>query len=119
MGFWDDVKKATEESKEELKIKQSFEYRTAKHKEKLGLKKDIRQENKDRLKRMKKEGVAFCPKCKGTSVQYVERRKMLSLGRAVTGGVLLGEIGAGVGAMTSKKHKGFVKCLNCGHKWKK
>ena len=77
-----------------------------------------KKEFKQNVKRMEKEGVAHCPKCKGTSIQYVERRKRLSLGRAVTGGVLLGPIGAGVGATTSKKYKGFVKCLNCGYKWK-
>ena len=73
---------------------------------------------KNRLKQMDREGIAYCPKCKGTSIQYAERRKNLSVGRGVVGGVLLGPLGAGIGAVTSKKYKGFVKCLNCGHKWK-
>ena len=67
---------------------------------------------------MKKEGTAHCPKCKSTSIQYVERRKRLSVGRSIVGSAVAGPLGAAVGAVTSKKYKGFVKCLNCGHKWK-
>lgn len=105
-----DVLNAEEESKSK-----------APNEEKKGLIHKTLEENrqkKERIKEMDKEGIAYCPKCKGTSIQYVERRKSLSLGRAVTGGVLLGPIGAGVGAVTSKKYKGFVKCMNCGYKWK-
>lgn len=113
--FKEDMKKAYQDGRE----RDIYAELAEKRKEKNELKKEEKQTKKDRLKQMKKESVAFCPKCKGTSVQYVERRKRLSLRRAVTGGILLGEVGAGVGAMTSKKYKGFVKCLNCGHEWKK
>lgn len=106
MGFWEWMKDGFLEEAEKKEIK---------HQENQSSK----LASKDRIKQMKKEGIAFCPKCKGTSIQYVERRKRLSLGRAATGGVLLGPVGAGVGAITSKKYKGFVKCMNCGHQWKK
>lgn len=76
-----------------------------------------KKEFKNKVKQMDKEGITYCPKCKGTSIQYVERRKQLSLGRAVVGSMLV-PLGGVVGAVTSKKYKGFVKCLNCGHKWK-
>lgn len=55
---------------------------------------------------MKKNKIPFCPKCKSQSLQYLERRKMLSASRAV------------VGAVTSSKRKGRMKCLNCGKEWK-
>lgn len=74
---------------------------------------------KQRMKQLKKEGIPYCPKCKSTVLQYVERRKQLSVGRAVVGGVLTGGLGAAVGAVTSKKYRGKVKCLNCGKTWKK
>ena len=86
--------------------------------ERQKLKSEEKQLEKKNFKNMDREGIAYCPKCKGTSIQYAERRKNLSVGRGVVGGVLLGPLGAGIGAVTSKKYKGFVKCLNCGHKWK-
>lgn len=90
-----------------------------KKREKAELKKALKKEEKQRIKELKKQGVAMCPKCNSQSLQYVERRKLLSLGRAAVGGVLLGPLGAGIGAVTSKKRKGYIKCLNCGHMWKK
>lgn len=81
------------------------------------------RQKKERLKRMDKEGIPYCPKCKSTSLQYVERRKQLSIGRGVAGSVIGGIVGAplagAVGAVTSKKYKGRIKCLNCGKSWKK
>lgn len=75
-------------------------------------------EEKERISAMDREGIAYCPKCKSSSIQYVERRKQLSLGRAAVGTVLINPLAGAVGAVTSKKHKGFVKCLKCGHSWK-
>ena len=75
--------------------------------------------DRQRVANMKRQGVAFCPKCKSTSITYVERHKKLSVGRAITGGVLAGEAGAVLGGLSSKKVKGMIKCLNCGHSWKK
>lgn len=64
------------------------------------------------------KGVAYCPHCGSTSVQYVERRKQLSLGRAAVGTALINPLAGAVGAVTSKKYKGRVKCLKCGYEWK-
>lgn len=55
-----------------------------------------------------------CPKCGSTSIQ--SSNKKISVGRGIVGGALLGPIGAGVGALTSKKI--ICKCLVCGHEWK-
>lgn len=118
MGFWDEIKKAAEEGKAKGKEIGSFEYQAKKMEEKRELKRQKKQEEKDRIKELRKHGTPFCPKCKSTSVQYVERRKRLSLGRGIIGGAVSPLAGA-VGAMTSKKYKGFVKCLNCGNQWKK
>lgn len=68
------------------------------------------KEQKEKIKEMKKNKIPFCPKCKSQSLQYLERRKMLSASRAVVGAV--------VGAVTSSKRKGRMKCLNCGKEWK-
>jgi hypothetical protein len=76
------------------------------------------KEQKEKIKGMKKNKIPFCPKCKSQSLQYLERRKMLSASRAVVGAVALGAPGAVVGAVTSSKRKGRMKCLNCGKEWK-
>lgn len=69
---------------------------------------------KDRVAQLKRDKIPFCTKCKSTSLTY--QNKKLSVGRAITGGVLLGPGGAVLGGLSSKK--GYAKCLNCGHKWK-
>ncbi|CAM2949321.1 hypothetical protein HAHI6034_05785 [Hathewaya histolytica] len=81
-------------------------------------KEEEKRERKQRISDMKKEGIVFCPKCKSTCVTYTEKHKKLSVGRAITGGILAGGTGAVLGGLTSKKVKGKVKCLNCGHEWK-
>jgi DNA-directed RNA polymerase subunit M/transcription elongation factor TFIIS len=73
---------------------------------------------KERIATMDAQGIPYCAKCKSQSVQYVERRKQLSVGRAVVGGALTGGLGAVVGAVSSNKHKGVMKCLKCGNEWK-
>lgn len=73
-----------------------------------------KQYQKERVEQLKRDHVPYCPKCKSTSLTY--QNKKLSVGRAVAGGFIMGPVGAAVGGMTSKK--GYVKCLNCGHKWK-
>ena len=73
-----------------------------------------KQYEKERLEQLKRDKIPYCPKCHSTSLTY--QNKKLSIGRAVTGGVLLGGVVAVVGWLSSKK--GYVKCLNCGHKWK-
>ncbi|NLY77958.1 MAG: NINE protein [Tissierellia bacterium] len=72
----------------------------------------------ERIQELEKKGVAYCPKYLSTSIQYVDRRKRLSIGRGIVGTAIAGPIGGAVGAMTSKKHYGYVKCLKCGHEWK-
>lgn len=73
-----------------------------------------KQYQKDRLEKLERDHIPYCPKCKSTSLTY--ENKKLSIGRAVVGGTLFGENGAILGGLTSKK--GYVKCLNCGHRWK-
>lgn len=111
MGFKENLKKAYEQGKaeQEEKMKSRFDINYIQEK-KLA--------EKERMRQMDAEGIPYCPKCKSASVQYVERRKQLSLGRAVVGGVLTNGIGAAVGAVTSKKRKGIMKCLKCGNEWK-
>ena len=89
--------------------------------------KEKKPTERDRIKQLKKDRIPYCPKCHSTSIQYVERRKQLSIGRGIVGGaigaVLSGGIttvaGAAVGGLTSKNYKGKIRCLNCGHTWKK
>nr|DAR08332.1 MAG TPA: Transcription factor S-II (TFIIS) [Caudoviricetes sp.] len=122
MGSWqkfkEDMKKACEEGKEEGRRKGSFEYQIEKAERKSAIRKQEKAEFKARLKEYDKLGVPYCPKCKSTRVEYIERRKKLSVGRAIVGDVLAGPTGAILGGLTSKKHKGRVKCLNCGKEWK-
>lgn len=73
-----------------------------------------KQYEKERLEQLKKEKIPYCPKCHSTVLTH--QNKKLSVGRAVTGGVLFGGVGAVLGGLTSKK--GYVKCLHCGYKWK-
>jgi len=74
-------------------------------------------EEQARIKEMDAQGIPYCPKCKSASVQFLDRRKKLSVGRAVVGSAL-GPAGAVVGALTSNKRKGVMKCLKCGNEWK-
>ncbi len=120
MSFWERFKEDFNKQVE-IEMEKSEQRREENKLEKQEYKdriKEMGKENKYRKKQMKIEGIAHCPKCKSTSIQYVERRKRLSLGRGIVGGAVAGPLGGAVGAVTSKKHKGFVKCLNCGHKWK-
>ncbi|MBS4534973.1 hypothetical protein GOQ29_04995 [Clostridium sp. D2Q-14] len=84
------------------------------NKNKISKRQEKKQYQKDRLKQLKRDKVPYCPKCKSTSITYVNKK--LSIGRAITGGILAGEAGAKLGGFTSKKGK--VKCLNCGKTWK-
>lgn len=70
---------------------------------------------KERIKRNKSNAIACCPKCGSANIIYQSKR--FSLGRAVTGAVCAGTVGAVVGGLTSKS--GYCKCLNCGALWKK
>lgn len=67
-----------------------------------------------RLKELKKEEIPYCPKCHSTSVTLTDKK--LSIGKALVGGILAGEVGAVLGGLSSKKV--ILVCMNCGHKWK-
>lgn len=73
-----------------------------------------KQEEKQRLNELEKQGVVYCPKCHSTSITYIDKK--LSIGRALAGGAIAGDTGAILGGLSSKKGK--VKCLKCGHTWK-
>lgn len=90
-------------------------------------KREEKQYQKERLEQLKRDHVPFCPKCQSTNLTYLDKRKKLSLGRAVVGGAIGGALtgglgaaaGATIGGLSSDKiKKGKVKCLNCGHTWK-
>lgn len=61
-----------------------------------------------------KTNQVHCPKCNCTSIATTNKK--LSVGRAATGAVLLGGVGAVVGGVTSKKI--FNVCQGCGYRWK-
>lgn len=69
---------------------------------------------KKKYKENKKKGIVSCPKCGSTSITTTNKK--VSVTRGAVGGAVLGSIGAGVGAVTSKKI--YNVCMNCGHKWK-
>ena len=83
-------------------------------KEEAIIKSEVKNEEKERLAKLKREGIPYCPKCKSTSLTTTNKK--LSLGRAVVGGALLGGAGAVLGGLTSKKVE--LLCMNCGHKFK-
>lgn len=76
-----------------------------------------KESEKQRLQEMDAQGIPYCPKCKSASVQFLDRRKKLSVGRAIVGSTL-GPAGTVIGALTSKKQVGVMKCLKCGNEWK-
>lgn len=114
MGFWDDVKKERE--------KYTFGAMIQNEKDKQDTKKEEKEYQKERLEQLKKDHVPFCPKCKSAQLTFVNKK--LSLGRALTGGVIGGALTGGIGAAAGatmgglSSKKGKVKCLNCGHTWK-
>lgn len=73
---------------------------------------------KERIAELDAQGIPYCPKCKSEAVQYLDRRKKLSVGRAIVGTAILPGAGTVIGALTSKKHNGVMKCLKCGNEWK-
>lgn len=83
-------------------------------KEEATIKAEIKNEEKERLAKFKREGIPYCPKCKSTSLTTTNKK--LSVGRAVVGGVLLGGVGSVLGGLTSKKVE--LLCMNCGNKFK-
>ena len=107
-------KKFLELINNQIKISGSEGVVESKIETKISKQQEEKQYQKERLKQLKRDHIPYCPKCKSTSLTYANKK--LSISRAVTGGILLGPIGAAVGGITSKQ--GYVQCLNCGHKWK-
>ena len=121
-GFWKWWKEGAKEQWGEMLDKESARQyaKTEERKEmKIAEKEEnqqIKEDAKRRYKEIKANNIAHCPKCKSTSVEYIERKKM-SLTRGIAGDILAGPVGGIVGA-SSKKPKGRMKCLNCGKEWK-
>ena len=83
-------------------------------KEKQEEKKAEKQELKDRIAQMDKDGIVYCPKCYSTNISANKRG--FKFGRALVGGVLT--LGVGVMAGAVGKNKIEVTCLKCGNTWK-
>lgn len=83
-------------------------------KEKREQKKAEERELKDKIKRMDKEGVVYCPKCYSTDL--TSNKKGVSIGKAAVGAIATGGIGLLAGGIG--KNKIEVTCLKCGNKWK-
>lgn len=73
-----------------------------------------RNTEKERIKQMDREGIAYCPKCHSTSLSA--DKKGFGVGKAVIGASLLGPLGLTAGNIGSGKIK--VTCLKCGHQFK-
>jgi len=73
-----------------------------------------RKDEKERIAKMDREGIAYCLKCKSTSLSA--HKKGFGAGKAAIGGILLGPIGLVAGGIRSQKVK--VTCLKCGYQFK-
>ena len=63
---------------------------------------------------MSKDEQIKCPKCEST--QLTANKKGYGMGKAATGGLLLGPVGLLGGLFGSSKVK--ITCLKCGYEWK-
>lgn len=72
----------------------------------------VKEERKAYISQNKNLGIPMCPKCKSTSITYLQKK-------GLSGGIIapVGKVGLMVGASTNPKH-GYCKCLNCGKTWK-
>ena len=76
---------------------------------------------KAHIAEMDRDGVVYCPKCKGTNLSA--NKKGFGIGKAVVGGVIgiaaplgaLGLLGLTAGNMGAKKIR--ITCLKCGHEF--
>jgi len=73
-----------------------------------------RQIQDERIRQMKAEGIAYCPRCKSPSLSA--HQKGFSGGKALAGGILAGPVGLLAGTVGSRKVT--VTCLNCGKRFK-
>ena len=68
---------------------------------------------KERIKQMDKDGIAYCPKCHSTSLSA--NKKGFGIGKAVIGAAFTGGIELVAGNIGAAKVK--VTCLKCGHQF--
>lgn len=92
-SFWQSVKE--ESQKQKIKEMEKKEY------------------EKDRLKQLDRDGIAYCPKCHSTSLS--SHKKGFGIGKAVVGAWATGGIGLIAGNIGAKKVR--VTCLKCGHQF--
>ena len=71
-----------------------------------------KQELKERIKQMDRDGIAYCPKCYSTSLSA--NKKGFGIGKAIIG-ASVAPIGLIAGNIGSKKVR--VTCLKCGHQF--
>jgi len=94
--------------------KQSFWGKVSEQaKESRMVKKEEKRYQKERIKQMDREGVAYCPKCKSTSLSA--NKKGFGIGKAVLGASITGGIGLVAGNIGAKKIR--VTCLKCGYQF--
>lgn len=72
-----------------------------------------KKSDKERLEQLKRERVAYCPKCYSTSLSA--HKKGFGIGKAVIGAAIAGPIGLIGGNINAKKVR--VTCLKCGHQF--
>lgn len=113
---WDKIKSGAKElaAKGMEASKELAEKSAEMAKEKQQEKKAEKQELKDRIAQMDKEGTVYCPKCYSTNLSANKRG--FKFGRALVGGMLT--FGVGVMAGAVGKNKIEVTCMKCGHTWK-
>lgn len=73
-----------------------------------------KQEEKNRIKQLKKDKVPFCPKCHSTNL--TAQKKGFGLLKGALGVATLG--GFGITAAGIGKNKIILTCLNCGYQFK-
>ena len=76
-------------------------------------KREGKQAEKERIAQMDRDGVAYCPKCKSTSLSA--HKKGFGIGKAVVGAIATGGIGLVAGNIGAKKVR--VTCMKCGHQF--
>ncbi len=68
----------------------------------------------ERTKQLDRDGIAYCPRCKSTSLSA--DKKGFGIGKAVVGAGLIGGLGLTAGNIGAKKVR--VTCLKCGYQFR-
>lgn len=74
---------------------------------------DAKTAERERIKQMDRDGIAYCPKCHSTSL--TAQKKGFGIGKAIVGAAATGGIGLVAGNIGAKKIR--VTCLKCGHQF--